>query len=112
MCVSKIYCTDHDAAMAGYSVKDQHCDLKHGEWSQNIYVGSDTCKVEWYTQWFSPVKQVFSSVKCSNGLKLDYCVKGPCPGAEYSDSLSDANSTDSSDSFSIVAAIRNKSLRS
>ena len=104
--------------MAGYSVKDQHCDLKHGKWSQSIYVGSDTCEVKWYTQWFSPVKQVFASDKCSNGLKLDYCVKGPCPSAKYTGSESDDNSTDSSDAFSAVVAIRNtattrnKSLRS
>ena len=72
-------CEDHDAAMAGYSVKGQHCDLKHGEWKQQVYPFSDTCEVKWYTQWFSPQEQVFGTDRCSNGLKLDYCNEGPCP---------------------------------
>lgn len=65
--------------MVGYSVKYQYCDLKHGEWKQNVYPFSETCQVKWYTKLFSPQEQVFFTDRYRHGLKLDYCNEGPCP---------------------------------
>jgi len=69
----------HDATMVGYSVKDQHCDLRHGSFKQKVYIFSSTWHVPWYTELFSPQEQVFRTDKCSNGLKVDYCNQGSCP---------------------------------
>jgi hypothetical protein len=70
----------HDATMQGYSVKDQYCNLKTGNWHETVFVGSNTChKPHW---WWGGKRfnLTFTTDSCINGilLSLKGCVAGPC----------------------------------
>lgn len=69
----------HDATMHGYSVKDQYCNLKTGNWHETVIVGSNTC------HWWAGGKKynlVFTTDSCIDGISLKGCVEGPCDSSE------------------------------
>jgi len=69
----------HDATMLHFSVRHQYCDVQHGSFHQQIFLLNQQCQVKWYNSWISPQKQKFTTTDCEYGIKLDYCVEGPCP---------------------------------
>lgn len=77
--------TDHDALMAHFSVKDQYCNLKTGNWHESIFLGTDTCKIHhhWWEFHDNPIDLTFTSDGCIHGLQLKSCHKGACPRDTY-----------------------------
>jgi len=75
----------HDALMAHFSVKDQYCNLKTGNWHESIFLGTDTCTIHhhWWEFHDNPIDLTFTSDGCIRGIQLKSCRKGACPRDAY-----------------------------
>ena len=64
--------------MDNYSVRSQYCNMKTGNWHEQVFLGSKDCSTNWWTQWWSPIDLTFTSDSCVGGISLHYCKPGPC----------------------------------
>jgi hypothetical protein len=68
---------DHDKTMPHYSVSNQYCNMKTGNWHETLHLGSEDCSTNWWN-WWSPLDLTFTPDSCVAGMKLRKCSKGPC----------------------------------
>lgn len=84
----------HDASMyvgpLPYSVKNQYCKARTGEFIQDVYFGIKSCKPRWYNRWISGKQhQIFDIDSCANGFQLaEPCHAGPCEGKQSETQIS------------------------
>lgn len=80
----------HDATMNGYSVSNQYCNMKTGNWHEKVFMGSDDCTKPWWYFWGDDAgfDLTFTPDTCIGGMTLKGCMEGPCPGYPgYEDSI-------------------------
>lgn len=68
--------------MENYAVEDQYCNLKTGNWHEKVYLGTETCEVNWMTRWWSPMELTFTTDSCIDGFMLNSCKRGRCKSEE------------------------------
>lgn len=66
--------------MPYYSVNDQYCNLKTGNWHETVYFWSEECEAKkWWEFWKPmPSELTFTTDGCIAGFQLRSCTKGPC----------------------------------